>query len=281
MKRSSQAAARFRNRISVRRTLTGVLLALISACHLTRRAPLAPSFEQQFDVIWTAYDRVYPAFSYKNVTQADWNELRARYRPRASSARTEDEFISIVFEMLAPLRDVHAWFVDPHGSIVPTYVPTALENFDRGRWTRALRDVGYVAHGSAWGEATIAGFAYLYIHTWAEQQIDTSAHDAALHRFRDAPGMIIDVRTNAGGSDATAYAFASRFATQEAVVSYVQVRTGSRYDELGPEHPRTIGPRGAWQYTRPGGCPGGTGWMQCQRKFCGSDGDVAQRYGGR
>ncbi|MEO7997062.1 MAG: S41 family peptidase [Gemmatimonadaceae bacterium] len=239
----------------------------ISACTTAPRQRVAPSYEAQFDLIWSEYDRVYPAFAYKNVTADDWNNLRTRYRPRAAAARTEDEFISIMLDMLRPLRDVHAWFVDPKGVVVPTYVPTALENFDAARWTRALRDVGYIAHGNAWGEATIGGFAYLYIATWGAQQIDTTALDLALLRYRDAPGMIIDVRTNGGGSDATAFAFASRFAEKSYVVSYVRVRNGSNHDDLTPEQARRISPRGPFQYSKPVVVLAGRGGFSANETF--------------
>ncbi|MEP6833964.1 MAG: S41 family peptidase [Gemmatimonas sp.] len=231
------------------------------------RSRLAPTYEAQFDQIWSEYDRVYPAFGYKKVTQANWNDLKAEYRPRAAAARTEDQFIAIVKEMFEPLRDVHVWFVDPKGTIVPTYVPWALENFDRDRWVRALRNASYIPHGNAWGEGTVGGFAYIYIATWGVNQIDSLALDAALLRYRDAPGMIIDVRTNAGGSDAAAFAFASRFVTKPYVVSYVQVRNGAKHDDLGPEQARTIAPRGPWQYTKPVIVLAGRGGFSANESF--------------
>ncbi|MEP6779586.1 MAG: S41 family peptidase, partial [Gemmatimonadaceae bacterium] len=213
------------------------------------------------------YDSIYPAFGYKGITAEDWNKQRAKYRPMAAKAKTEDEFISYVREMLAPLKDLHAWFVDPRGELVPTYMPTALENFERDRWRRALKDVGYVAHGTGWGEAVIGGFGYLYIGTWNTQQVDINALDMALARFRDLPGLIIDVRPNAGGSDVPAFAFASRFASKPEVVSYVQVRTGKRHDDLGVPEARVIAPRGAWQFTKPVVVLAGRGSFSANESF--------------
>lgn len=253
-------------RIAMRRAFQFAVLIGLSAC-MTARSRTAPTFEAQFDQIWSEYDKVYPAFGYKKVTQADWNNLKAQYRPRAAASRTEDEFISVVKEMLEPLRDVHSWFVDPKGTVVPTYVPWALENFDHDRWERALRNASYIRHGSAWGEGTIGGFAYIYIGTWGANQIDSLALDAALLRYQNAPGMIIDVRTNAGGSDAAAFAFASRFVTKPYVVSYVQVRNGARHEDLGPEQARTIVPRGPWQYTKPVIVLAGRGGFSANESF--------------
>jgi carboxyl-terminal processing protease len=254
-------------RIALRRALLMVGLVAAGACASSQRNKAPLSYEAQFDRIWSEYDRVYPAFSYKNVSQSDWNDLRAKYRPRAASARTQDEFIAVVRQMLEPLRDVHSWFVDPKGTIVPTYVPYALENFDRTRWTRTLRNASYIPHGSAWGEGVVGGFGYLFIDTWAVNRIDTVALDAALLRMRDTPGLIIDVRTNAGGSDVSSLAFASRFAQAAHVVSYVQVRNGDKHDDLGPQQARSIAPRGSWQYTKPVIVLSGRGGFSANESF--------------
>jgi hypothetical protein len=251
----------------VRRVVLGVLLALISACQHERRPVATTSFEVQFDRLWTRYDSVYPSFGYKNISPEAWNRQRAIYRPRAQSARTEEQFIAIVRDMLAPLRDLHSWFIDPRGNVVPTYLPTAIENFDHDRWRKAVREAGYTSHGSAWGEASIGGFGYIYIGTWNASQVDASALDAALARFRDAPGLIIDVRPNSGGSDAPAFAFAGRFTTRPFVASYVQTRNGLRHDDLGAPEPRLVTPRGSWQYTKPVIVIAGRGGFSANESF--------------
>ena len=256
---------------AAQRTVLGVfscvLLSSVASCRTVLSPRVVPSYQAQFDAVWSRYDSLYPAFGYKNISTDDWNRKRAHYRPLAASARTEDAFIAVVREMLEPLRDLHAWFIDPRGKLIPTYVPTAIENFERDRWTRALRDAGYIPHGSAWGEATVGGYGYLYIGTWNAQHIDINALDLALSRFRDAPGLIIDVRPNSGGSDVPALAFASRFATKPFVVSYVQVRNGKQHDALGPAEARVISPRGGWQFTKPVIVLAGRGGFSANESF--------------
>jgi hypothetical protein len=240
---------------------------VLAACHSNLRAVPSLNFAEQFDEVWQRYDAVYPAFAYKNISPEQWDQDRALYRPRAQAAKTEEQFIAIVREMLAPLKDLHAWFVDPRGNVVPTYVPTAIENFDRDRWAKAVAESGYTPHGSAWGEATMGGFGYLYIGTWNPQQVDINNLDLALARFRDSPGIIIDVRPNAGGSDVPAFAFASRFATKPYVVSYVQTRNGSRHNDLGAPKARMIAPRGSWQFTKPVIVIAGRGGFSANESF--------------
>ncbi len=209
--------------------------------------PSSPTYLAQFDSLWTHFDALYPSFEYKGV---DWKAQRALYRGRAQRARSQSEFVALAREMLEPLRDLHVWFVDPRGQAVPTFRPTRVSNFDGSRWRRALRGAGYVQRGGDIGEATVGGFGYLFIGSWSGS-VDVTALDITLSRVRDAPGLIIDLRTNGGGSDATALAFASRFTMRSFAASYVQVRNGPQHSDLGVPSARMVSPRGPWQFLRP------------------------------
>lgn len=218
-----------------------------SAGHDVRLPPEFLSFEAQFDSLWARFDEEYPSFAYKGV---NWTAQRALFRDRALRARSQAEFIAVTCEMLEPLRDLHIWFVDPQGQVVPTYRPSNVANFDRARWTRALADANYVERVDGLGEANVAGFGYLFVGSW-NAPVDMNSLDQILQRVRETPGLIIDVRTNGGGSDATALAFAQRFTTRRFAASYVQRRTGPRHEDLDAPRARAVGPRGTWQYLRP------------------------------
>lgn len=210
-------------------------------------AQLQQSYEAQFDFLWERFQTLYPSFAYKGV---DWKAQRTAYRARAVRARSQDEFIAVAREMLEPLHDLHAWFVDPRGEVVPTFRPSSFANFDRARWERALRDAGPVSRGGSAVEATVGGYAYLFIGSW-KAPTDAATIDLALARMRDAPGLIIDVRANGGGSDATALSIVSRFTQKPLVASYVQVRNGPAVTDLDTPVARVVSPRGPWQFTRP------------------------------
>jgi len=205
------------------------------------------SFVEQFDTLFTRFNDVYPSFAYKGL---DWRAQRAKYRARALRARSQDELIAVLVDMLTPLRDLHVWLVDPRGQVVPTFRPAVRANFERARWESAMRDASYLAHSRDFGEGTVGGYAYLYIGAWKDP-VSEEALDSALTRLRVAPGLIIDVRNNAGGTDQTALAFASRFTTRAFTASYVEIRTDSLVKDIDMPLARTIGPRGGWQFTRP------------------------------
>ena len=75
------------------------------------------SYVAQFDTLWTRFDAVYPSFAYKHV---DWRAQRAKYRPRAERARSENELVAVLLAMLAPLRDLHNWLGEPRGEVGPS-----------------------------------------------------------------------------------------------------------------------------------------------------------------
>lgn len=248
-----------------------VTAASVSSC-VRASAPSHPGgaaaarsvgYAEQFDSLWTRFRDVYPSFAYKGV---DWRAQRERYRPRAVRARTQDELVAVMLEMLAPLRDRHVWFVDPRGQVVPSYRPAVRVNFEPYRWEAALRDAGYVQRVPDAGDGSLGGYSYLYIGSF-KAPVDDALLESMLQRHRDAQGLIIDVRTNAGGSDATALAFASRFTQRAFAASYVEIRTDSLVTDVQMPLARTIQPRGAWQFTRPVVVIAGRGGLSATESF--------------
>lgn len=247
------------------------MFALVAgACTRTTSAGLSagssasgPGYAAQFDYLTDRFAKVYPSFGYKHV---DWNAQRSAYRSRALQARSQDEFIAIAREMLEPLHDLHVWFVDPRGDVVPTYRPRFTSNFERPRWERALRDANYVSRGPSLGEANVGGYGYVYLGSW-KSPVDAPSLDLIMSRLRETPGLIIDVRTNAGGNDATALSFVSRFTPRSLVASYVRTRSGPSYDDLESPTARTVNARGPWQYTRPVVVIAGRGGFSATESF--------------
>ena len=250
-------------------TLALGCVALLASCVPARSAArpdrarvAAPrSYVEQFDTLWARFDAVYPSFTYKQV---DWIRQRDQYRRRAERARSQNELVATLLAMLAPLRDRHVWLIDPKGHVVPTYRPVWSMNFDRARWQQAMREVGYTARRGEAGDAMIGGYGYLHIGSW-RPPVDTLVLDAMLERYRDAPGLILDVRTNAGGRDALALDFARRFTTRAFAASYVQVRT--EFPGLDLPLARTIAPRGVWQFTKPVVVLTGRGGLSATESF--------------
>ena len=230
------------------RNAAAVLLLIPAAnCGSSTTAPPS-SLIGRFDLFWETFDRQYSYFAYKRI---NWDSLRTVYRPRAEAAATQDELVAVLKEMVAPLRDVHVKFTTPAGTTQPTYQPTAPMNWDRDLWLQTIKSCPFHQTKPNLGSCTMNGFAYVVVGSWNSSQFTVSDLDGVINQFRDAPGMVIDVRPNGGGNDALALALAGRFATRRTTIGYVRYRDGPRHDDFGAEVERHVDTRGPFQFTKP------------------------------
>jgi hypothetical protein len=231
------------------------LATLVCACgggsltSPTATPPGAPSptdYAGQFDSLWTTFDQNYSYFDYKQI---DWNALRTEFRPRAASAGSETELVTILQQMLGRLHDQHVVLTSGAATLA-TYVPGFFVNWDAGIWQQYVGRGNPVGRGAATA-AVLSGVPYISIASWATGRIATSDLDALVDRFRDADSLVVDVRMNGGGNDQIAFEFAGRFARGTTVVSYVKVRNGPGHTDFTGLQPRTVSPRGSFTVARP------------------------------
>jgi len=233
------------------RMLIALSLFVLSAVACGRSSPTAPSppaadFAAQFDSLWSTFDREYSYFEHKRI---DWNALRNRYRPAAIAAADQSAFIGVVREMLGHLHDLHVVLRDPGGVSLPTYTPSSFVNWDRAVWQQYIARANWTQGQNDWGHGVLDGVPYITIGGWGAASIRAADFDAALERYRTAPVLILDVRMNGGGNDALAFDIAGRFTSSTVRTGSVKFRNGPSHSDFGATTPRTLNPRGAWQYT--------------------------------
>lgn len=231
----------------MRRFLASLVLMVV-ACSDNPAAPSASTPAEGFDVVWSAFDELYPYFGLKQV---NWSASRSTYRPRAGQATDVAALNQVLLDMLAPLRDVHVSLESPDGQRTPTYRPSATVNFSTPLWQRVVAAGGWTQLKPNLGSARIDGVPYIAIGGWNSTQFSVADLDAALEPFRADSALIIDVRPNGGGNDQLALDFARRFTTATVLTEIFRFRTGPGPNDLGRETRRTIAPRGPWQFTRP------------------------------
>ncbi|WP_254602562.1 S41 family peptidase [Sphingomonas bacterium] len=91
------------------------------------------------------------------------------------------------------------------------------------------------------------GYGYVVIRSFADQAV-VEAFDAALLRFRDTPGLVIDVRQNGGGDTAVARPIMGRFIAERTPYARMRRRDG---DHLSDPWTEVVDPRGPFTYTAP------------------------------
>jgi hypothetical protein len=205
-------------------------------------------FPEQFDSFWQTFDQTYPYFEHKQI---DWQAAYERFRPRVEQLSTQPELIELLREMLAPLRDVHLFFVGPDGRQLGTYRPSAEVNWDREVWNGLLARHGWRQIEPSWGVMQLGAVPYVAVTSWSIQGLHISRFDEVFEEFRHSPALIFDVRMNGGGNDGLAFDVAGRFARQETVSSYVKFRNGPGHSDFTEPAARLVSPRGPWQFERP------------------------------
>lgn len=197
----------------------------------------------------------------------DWDKLSARYGDAADSAETVDQFALVVRDMLAHLKDLHVWIELPGGKRLHPYASRYQANYDYQYVTSELKSlqrfgrVGFVGR-------TKEGYAVVVVSSLPSGDADLYAQliDAIKGMF-DAPGFIVDIRSNGGGAEPRAAQIAGLFADKTYLYGRSQVRSGPNADEFRETPARHIEPTVTEPYDRPVVCLVGPGCVSSGEGF--------------
>ena len=200
-----------------------------------------------FDYLWNEVDKKYSYFELKNI---NWEEIKETYRPMLNENSSEVELFSVLASMLNELKDDHTNLISPFNVSVYNVALNSPKNYrvrtidefyltDPWR-TGALKndflsngEVGYIRYGSF-----SSGFS-------------DSQMDLILERFKDTKGIILDLRENGGGAIFNIPKLLGRFAASKTLVGYSITRDGEEHEEFGEKENFYITPYGNVQYSKP------------------------------
>jgi hypothetical protein len=198
-----------------------------------------------FESVWQEVDRHYALFAIKPIS---WDSLHDVYAPQAAQASGAPALAQTIGALLAELRDVHVdlftpgaqyrytgydarpVFFDPALVLAQYVTDRRLAPRLRLHYGHLAPDVGYVWIPSFSGSAGPADYG--------------GDIDAALAALPGVSALVVDVRSNGGGSSNNDQEVASRFADQTRTYGFVQWRNGPRHDDLTPPIALTLSPRG-------------------------------------
>lgn len=194
-----------------------------------------------FEALWTAIDTKYCFIEDKNI---DWGQIHDTYLPQANALDPNDEraLFALLAGMLDSLRDGHinlyspfdvsrnrTWYdnypVNDNASIVYSerYLTSAYKIAGGLHYNRiADGQVGLIRYNSFADGFSTLNMAY------------------TLQYFKDCHGLIIDVRSNGGGSLEYARRLAATFFSTSRTVGYWQHKTGTSHNDFSPLEPMTI-----------------------------------------
>lgn len=222
-------------------------LALTGCLDLLGPAPDPDDPVANFDALWTEFDRHYAFFELKEV---DWNGLYDLYRPRAAAAQTSAELLAVFGEMLDHLKDGHVNVYTPTADYAYAgwYAPYP-ESFD---WPTIQTRLSGIRHSPdervVWGDLS-AAIGYVHVGDFGairDQDLDTVVED-----FQAKDAVIVDVRSNGGGSDRASRRTAGLFTATRFHYRTIRYRNGPRHTDFSDPIHNYIEPRATPRFNGP------------------------------
>ena len=207
--------------------------------------------ERNFEQLWQTYDRNYALFGAKNV---DWDALHAVYRPRVTAATTDGELFEVMASLLGHLNDNHVRLLAGERSFQSGILgEMEMEDFSLdvvqqkylgGKFENRVGEI----FTFGWLSETIG---YFHFENFSSLERSTAAIDEIVDAFRDAEGLVVDVRANGGGDDRVGQAIADRFADRKRLYMTTRIRNGPGHDDFTAPKYWYVEPHGPRQLTRP------------------------------
>lgn len=202
-----------------------------------------------FDFVWQEVDRHYSFFDLKGI---DWAGIYNEYRPWVDPGTTGADLFQLLSEMFSRLQDGHVSLTSPFDSYRYTgwYRPYP-HNFDLTFiWytqlvNRRQTDSGNILYGYVRDRI---GYIYIFSFTGSDWVAEI---DQVLAFFSDVDALIVDVRDNAGGSDANAARVAGRFTDERVLYRRIQYRNGPSHQDFSSLQDDYLVPRGRTPFLAP------------------------------
>ena len=167
-----------------------------------------------FEFLWSELNAKYSFFDFKKI---DWDSIYNVYRPQVSSTTSREELFTIMATMLNTLRDGHVnlrsefniskyenWFLD----YPPNFEREVILYYYLGEdyqitgplLHKEIDGVGYVRYGSF--QSPIGEDHLDYVYT----------------TYKNAKGIIIDIRGNEGGDPANGFRILERIVKERKMI---------------------------------------------------------------
>jgi len=202
---------------------------------------------ENFESLWQTANEKYAFFEYKNI---NWNEMYSKYRPQVYDEMRDEQLFDVLAEMITELRDGHTNLVSPFNISRYTFQYSNPENFN----FRLLQDyyigwdyniTGPLINAFIERDNTLIG--YIYYGSFSNN-VSNYHIDYVMNRFTHANGIIIDMRSNGGGSVNNIHTIGSRFADQKRLIYTSALKNGPGYNDFGEASKVYMEPIGSYNY---------------------------------
>lgn len=200
-----------------------------------------------FDALWTILDRNYCFFEYKDI---DWNEIYNKYSVRISSDINNDGLFKLMELMLAELKDGHVNLTAAHD--VTRYWEWHEDypsNFDQAIQKYYLGNDYSIASGMRY-KILEDNVGYIYYGSFSSD-VGNGNLDHVLNKMALCKGLILDVRSNGGGSLTNVERITSRFFNERQLIGYISHKVGSGHSDFSSLYPKYVESSDRVRYQKP------------------------------
>lgn len=226
-------------------TLAAVLTSCAKLTFEDRGASTDPFIN--FDYLWREVDE---KFSYFELKQIDWDQVRTTERAKLYEGMSEDSLFKVLGGMLEQLKDDHTNLISDFQISSFGVQFLGQDQFDwriiqdhyltdpyrTGPFTHDLLrndSIGYLRFSSFTGTMSNADLNFIF------------------NRFKDTQGMILDLRENGGGAVSDVFNLLSCFVDERTLVNYSRLRNGPGRNDFSEAEPVYVEPRDSLRYLRP------------------------------
>ena len=200
-----------------------------------------------FEAFWQDIDRHYPYIQAKNI---DWDAVYNEYQGQINSNTSDQELFDVLSEMVQILEDGHVNVWSPFGSASFDFTANHPYNSEVHALDYIENRISnpVLTFGRIKGHTDIG---YIQIRTFGGSLSDFNRIDEIVQDFQDTKGIIIDIRSNGGGSDFNGLTIAGRFADETRLYRLITFRDGPEWDDFADWTEHFVNPMGNTSYQNP------------------------------
>ncbi|NIO19217.1 MAG: tetratricopeptide repeat protein [Candidatus Aenigmarchaeota archaeon] len=220
--------------------------------------------EKNFEYLWISFNKNYAIFGPKKV---DWKALYKVYRPKVNAQTSDDELFEIMSNMLGHLNDNHIRLnsENPARVFIAGILNEILKEKEFKNMAEAHQFLNKRPVDSVYFKGELKermngmfafgwvseGIGYFHFKGFRNISESTTIIDEIISTFKDANGIIVDVRKNSGGDDRVGKLIADRFADRKRLYMITYTRNGPNYNDFTPPKYLYVEPDGPYQFTKP------------------------------
>jgi len=231
------------------RSLLVLLLIVLGSCNETIiGSDPVNTHLAVFEEFWKGVDVIWPEFINKQV---NWDSLYQLYKPQVETVKSDAELVKLLSSLLNNLKDAHTdIYIQNNNSNRISYSPSFIKNFYGFKWISKNYLPNFKSNEAMGYQLINQEVGYIYIGTFSNSVKKNKFEliDQILQEFSSAKAIIIDVRSNGGGSSLNGDLIASRFADNKHTHSYIRYRLSAQRTVMSDFISQDIAPDGKVQF---------------------------------